>query len=99
MKWTSWDDQAFENQLTILNWFPGKRCPGASGFKLKDISVNDTERAVTGRDMQRGIRTNPRRLGRKIHNYDYSLPGQLVERLRRALFLMPRTEIKLPLTP
>ena len=50
MKWTSWTDQAFENQLTLLNWFPGKRCPGASGFELKDVSGKDAERAVAGRD-------------------------------------------------
>ena len=50
MKWTSWTDQAFENQLTLLNWLPGKWCPGASGFKLKDISGKNAERAVAGRD-------------------------------------------------
>jgi hypothetical protein len=49
MKWTSWADQAFENQLTLLNWFPGKLCPGASGFKVKDVSGKDAERAVEGR--------------------------------------------------
>jgi hypothetical protein len=49
MKWTTWADQAFENQLTLLNWFPGKPCPGASGFKLKNVSGKDAERAVEGR--------------------------------------------------
>ena len=50
MKWTSWADQAFESQLTLLNWFPGKWCPGTSGFRLKDVSGKDAERAVAGQD-------------------------------------------------
>jgi hypothetical protein len=50
MQWTMWANQAFENQLTLLNWFPGRRCPGDSGFKLKEISGNEVEKAVAARN-------------------------------------------------
>jgi hypothetical protein len=50
MQWTSWANQAFENQLTLLNWFPGRRCPGDSGFKLKELSGKDLDRAVAARN-------------------------------------------------
>lgn len=50
MQWTAWANEAFENQLTLLNWLPGKRCPGDSGFKLKDLSGKDFEKAVAARN-------------------------------------------------
>jgi len=50
MQWTSWANQAFENQLTLLNWFPGKRCPGESGFKLKELSGKEVDNTVAARN-------------------------------------------------
>jgi len=50
MQWTSWANQAFENQLTLLNWFPGKWCPGESGFKLKELSGKEVDNAVAARN-------------------------------------------------
>jgi len=50
MQWTTWANQAFENQLTLLNWFPGRWCPGNPGFKLKDISGNEVDKAVATRN-------------------------------------------------
>jgi len=46
MQWTNWANQAFEHQLTLLNWFPGKRCPGESGFKLKSVEGKEVDKAV-----------------------------------------------------
>ena len=49
MQWTSWANQAFESQLTLLNWFPGRQCPGDSGFKLKEIGGKEVDQAVAAR--------------------------------------------------
>jgi len=49
MAWTGWSDQAFENQLTLVNWFPGRPYPGDSAFKLKRLSGEDVSKAVTAR--------------------------------------------------
>ena len=50
MQWTAWANQAFENHLTLLNWFLGRQCPGDSGFKLKELNGNDLGRAVAARN-------------------------------------------------
>ena len=50
MQWTSWANQVFENQLMLLNWFPGKRCPGESGFKLKELSGKEVNNAVAAQN-------------------------------------------------
>jgi len=50
MQWTNWANQAFENQLTLLNWFPGTRCPGESGFKVKELRGKEVDKAVAARN-------------------------------------------------
>ena len=47
MVWTGWSNQAFKNQLTFVNWFPGRPYPGNSTFKLKRLSSKDVSKAVT----------------------------------------------------
>lgn len=49
MAWTAWSDQAFEHQLTLLNWFPGRPYPGDSAFKLKRLSGDEIDKAVAAR--------------------------------------------------
>ena len=49
MSWSSWSDQAFENQLTLVNWFPGRPYPGDSAFKLKKLNGDDVNKAVAAR--------------------------------------------------
>jgi len=49
MAWSSWSNQAFENQLTLVNWFPGRPYPGDSAFKLKKLNGDDVNRAVAAR--------------------------------------------------
>ena len=50
MQWTAWANQAFKNQLTLLNWFPGRQCPSESRFKLKELNGNDLGRVVAAQN-------------------------------------------------
>ncbi|KIM36129.1 hypothetical protein M413DRAFT_31884 [Hebeloma cylindrosporum] len=49
MQWTTWANQAFENQLTLLNWFLGRQCPGNPSFKLKQLTRKEVNQAVAAR--------------------------------------------------
>jgi hypothetical protein len=59
MAWTGWSDQAFENQLTLVNWFPSGLYPGGRNFNLKKLNGQEVIKAVAARKAAAEFPDNP----------------------------------------